>query len=70
MKVAHVKESYIKEDREEDFWVLTTDGSLSGLQMRESGHIRWRIENNGFKAFDAQTNWTMYTLMMSIRFWH
>jgi hypothetical protein len=56
MKVAHVKESYIKEDRQEDFWVLTTDGSLSGLQMREGGHIRWRIENNGFKAFDAQTN--------------
>lgn len=56
MKVAHVKESYIKEDREEDFWVLTTDESLSGLQMRECGHIRWRIENNGFKAFDDQTN--------------
>jgi hypothetical protein len=21
-----------------------------------SGHIRWRIENNGFKALDEQTN--------------
>jgi len=56
MKVAHVKESYIKEDRHEDFWVLCTDESLSGHQMRELGHIRWRIENNGFKALDAQTN--------------
>jgi hypothetical protein len=56
MKVAHVKEDYIKEDRHEDFWVLCTDESLSGLQMRELGHIRWRIENNGFKALDAQTN--------------
>ena len=56
MKVAHVKEDYIKEDRHEDFWVLCTDESLSGLQMRELGHIRWRIENNGFKALDEQTN--------------
>jgi len=56
MKVAHVKESYIKEDRTEDFWVLSTDESLSGLQMRELGHIRWHIENNGFKGLDEQTN--------------
>lgn len=56
MKVAHVKESYIKQDRHEDFWVLCTDESLSGLQLRELGHIRWRIENNGFKQFDEQTN--------------
>jgi hypothetical protein len=56
MKVAHVKESYIKQDRHEDFWVLCTDESLSGLQLRELGHIRWRIENNGFKALDAQVN--------------
>jgi len=56
MKVTHVKEDYIKEDRHEDFWVLCTDESLSGLQMRELGHIRWRIENNGFKALDEQTN--------------
>jgi hypothetical protein len=56
MKVAHVTEDYIKEDRHEDFWVLCTDESLFGLQMRELGHIRWRIENNGFKALDEQTN--------------
>jgi hypothetical protein len=56
MKVTHVKEDYIKEDRHEDFWVLCTDETLSGLQMRELGHIRWRIENNGFKALDEQTN--------------
>jgi len=40
VKVAHVKESYIKQDRHEDFWVLCTDESLSGLQLRELGHIR------------------------------
>jgi hypothetical protein len=56
IKVAHIVEDYIKEEKHEDFWVLGTDESLSGLQMREGGHIRWRIENNGFKALDEQTN--------------
>ena len=54
--LAHVKESYTKEERHEDFWVLCTDESLTGLQMRELGHIRWHIENNGFKQLDEQTN--------------
>jgi len=66
MKVTHVKEDYIKEDRHEDFWVLCTDESLSGLQMRELGHIRWRIENNGFKALDEQTNCDHVMLMLFI----
>jgi hypothetical protein len=52
----YIVEDYIKEEKHEDFWVLSTDESLSGLQMREGGHIRWRIENNGFKALDEQTN--------------
>ena len=56
IKVAHVTEDYIKEEKHEDFWVLSTDESLSGLQMREGGHVRWTIENNGFKALDEQTN--------------
>ena len=56
IKVAHVTEDYIKKEKHEDFWVLSTDESLSGLQMREGGHIRWHIENNGFKALDDQTN--------------
>jgi len=55
MKVAHIKESYIKEERTEDFFLIT-DENLSGLQMRELGHIRWHIENNGFKQLDEQTN--------------
>jgi len=28
----------------------------NGEQLRELGHIRWRIENNGFKQLNAQTN--------------
>jgi hypothetical protein len=54
MNVAHVKESYVKSKRH--FWVLCTDESLNGEQLRELGHIRWRIENNGFKQLNAQTN--------------
>lgn len=56
MNVAHIKESYVKSDRQEDFWVLCTDESLNGEQLRELAHIRWRIENNGFKQLNAQTN--------------
>ena len=56
MNVVHVKESYVKTKRQEDFWVLCTDESLSGEQLRELGHLRWRIENNGFKQLNAQTN--------------
>ena len=56
MNVAHIKDSYVKSGRQEDFWVLCTDESLNGEQLRELGHIRWRIENNGFKQLNAQTN--------------
>jgi hypothetical protein len=42
MNVAHLKESYVKSKRQEDFWVLCTDESLTGEQLRELGHIRWR----------------------------
>jgi len=37
MKVAHVKESYTKEERHEDFWVLCTDESLTGPRVRGDG---------------------------------
>lgn len=56
MNVAHINERYVKTGRDEDFWVLCTDESLNGEQLRELGHIRWQIENNGFKQLNAQTN--------------
>jgi hypothetical protein len=56
MKVAHVKERYIKDNKREDFWVLSSDEGLSDFQMRELAHIRWHIENNGFKQLNEQTN--------------
>lgn len=60
MKVAYVKEEYLKGRKKgeetEEFWVLTTDETLSAMAMRELAHLRWRIENNGFKQLNGQTN--------------
>jgi hypothetical protein len=38
----------------EGFWVLTTDATLWGEEIRELAHARWLIENLGFKATNAQ----------------
>jgi hypothetical protein len=56
MKVAHIKEEYVKKKQQADFWVLCTDESLTMEQLRELAHIRWEIENNGFKQLNDQTN--------------
>ena len=56
MTVAHIQERYIKNELQADFWVLCTDESLNMSHLRELGHIRWEIENNGFKQLNSQTN--------------
>lgn len=56
MSVSHIKESYVKSGDKKDYWVLCTDESLNGEQLRELSHARWTIENNGFKQLNAQTN--------------
>jgi hypothetical protein len=38
----------------EEFWVLTTDATLTAVELREVAHARWGIENLGFKATPAQ----------------
>ena len=35
-------------------WVLTTDVTLRAVELREVAHVRWGIENLGFKASNAQ----------------
>jgi len=56
-KVAWVREERLKagsdQDSRQDFWVITTDGTLSARDMRELAHRRWRIENNVFKRLNA-----------------
>lgn len=44
------------------FWVITTDESMSAQDMRELGHLRWTIENQGFKMLNehmkSKRRWT------------
>jgi hypothetical protein len=49
--VLHVIEHYPKRrrNRDESFWIVTTDLALSIEEAREAAHQRWQIENNVFK---------------------
>lgn len=55
-KVARVEEEKLKpkpgQEKYEVFWVITTDQSLSGQELRELAHKRWQIENNVFKRLN------------------
>jgi hypothetical protein len=56
LNVAWVREPPLQGKRAgptEEFWVLTTDESLRAEEMREVAHIRWTIENHGFKTLNA-----------------
>lgn len=57
MTVAWVQEKYLKpiNGRPEvvAFWVLTTFQGLTGEELRELAHGRWRIENGVFKRLNA-----------------
>lgn len=65
LKVARVKLDRIKGPNRnscEDFWIVTTDQTLTPLQMRELAHLRWSIENHAFRALsaavDSKHRWT------------
>jgi len=57
LNVARVQETAIKPRKgrpaESKYWVFTTDRNLSAADMREIGHLRWRIENGTFKRLSA-----------------
>lgn len=56
LKVARVKIERLKgpyRGAKETFWIVTTDQSLTALQMRELAHLRWSIENDAFRALSA-----------------
>ena len=53
LQVAVVEEIYIKENnRKEIFYVITNDLNLTPEELRYCAHLRWRIENNGFKELN------------------
>lgn len=59
LKVARVRVRMLKGPRKgsvETFWIVTTDVTLSAEQMRELAHLRWSIENHGFRALNDQVN--------------
>jgi len=55
LKVARVTERPLKQPqaKPETFWVVTDDLEIGAEDLRELGHLRWSIENRGFKALNA-----------------
>lgn len=56
LKLAWVRETHLKgryRGQTFEFWVISTDESLSGQELRELAHARWATENNGFKRSNA-----------------
>lgn len=51
--IARIIESNDKGQMLHDFYIITTDKTLSASRMRELGHQRWYIENDGFKRLNA-----------------
>ena len=57
LKVARVVTEPLKgEAKRETFWIITTDLNLSAEDMRELAHLRWWIENQGFRALNEAMN--------------
>lgn len=57
LKVARVRTEPLKgKEGAETFWIITTDTTLSGQDMRELAHRRWTIENQGFRALNDAMN--------------
>ena len=52
VRETHLKGKYAGQTLE--FWVITTDESLSAEELRELAHKRWAIENNGFKELNER----------------
>ena len=50
LTVAKVEELLIRTGEVLTFWVVTTAASLLPAELRELAHLRWDVENNGFKA--------------------
>jgi hypothetical protein len=59
LKVVRVREKWLKgpsQGQTLEFWVISQDQELDALSLRELAHLRWFIENNGFKALNEQAH--------------
>ena len=70
--VAHVWEDYPKrkKDPHVDFWVASTDPTLSAEELREAAHLRWHIENNIFKRLSKQAGTKRFYFKYSCPFFN
>ena len=50
LTVAKVEEGVIRTGEVLTFWVVTSASYLIPEELRELAHLRWDVENNGFKA--------------------
>lgn len=54
LRVIKVRENQVKKNHIEEFYVITQAKDLSPEELRELAHLRWQVENNGFKALNEQ----------------
>lgn len=54
LKVAKVEMVNLIKKTEEIYYLITTQVELTGLEMKEIGQLRWRIENSAFKKGNEQ----------------
>jgi hypothetical protein len=57
IQIVHLLEDYPKRKmtQHQDCWIVTTDLTLLPEEIREAAHLRWHIENNGFKRLSHHT---------------
>ena len=57
IQIVHLLEHYPKRNKtqHQDCWIVTTDLTLLPEEIREAAHLRWHIENNGFKRLSHHT---------------
>jgi hypothetical protein len=57
IQIVHLLEDYSKpkKTQHQDCWIVTTDLTLLPEEIREAAHLRWHIENNGFKRLSHHT---------------
>ena len=57
LQISHLLEDYPKRKKNQhlECWIVTTDLTLLPEEIREAAHLRWHIENNGFKRLSHHT---------------
>ena len=57
IQIVHLLEDYPKrkKNQHQECWIVTTDLTLLPEEIREAAHLRWHIENNGFKRLSHHT---------------